>query len=90
MWQRSHAQGCGASRVHGPRRGDLARPRHLLRHERLGRRDGRHHRGAVAFVNSLGLATATTVVVSLRDRRGPSPRTERVLRRLHVPERGAA
>ncbi|MCB7135875.1 sodium/solute symporter [Cellulosimicrobium marinum] len=32
------------------------------------------------------LATATVVVVSLLDRRGPPPRTDRFLRRLHVPE----
>lgn len=36
---------------------------------------------------TIPLATATTVVVSLRDRRGPQPRTDRFLRRLHVPER---
>ncbi|MFE4465545.1 cation acetate symporter [Oerskovia sp. NPDC056781] len=36
---------------------------------------------------TIPLATATTVVVSLRDRRGPHPRTDRFLRRLHVPER---
>lgn len=36
---------------------------------------------------TIPLATATTVAVSLRDRRGPHPRTDRFLRRLHVPER---
>ena len=35
-------------------------------------------------------ATATVVVVSLLDRRGPPLRTDRFLRRLHVPERRRA
>ncbi|MFI2702952.1 cation acetate symporter [Cellulosimicrobium composti] len=36
---------------------------------------------------TIPLATATVVVVSLRDRHGPPLRTDRFLRRLHVPER---
>ena len=51
--------------------------------------------GAAAVVRSLlaqpaactiPLATATVVVVSLLDRHGPPLRTDRFLRRLHVPE----
>ncbi len=41
---RRHAHGV-VRRDHGARRSDLDRPRHLLRHERLGRCDGRDHRG---------------------------------------------
>ncbi|RBO70926.1 cation acetate symporter, partial [Microbacterium sp. H6] len=37
---------------------------------------------------TIPLATAVTVVVSLLDPRGPSPRTERFLARVHTPERG--
>ena len=36
---------------------------------------------------TIPLATATVVVVSLLDRHGPPLRTDRFLRRLHVPER---
>ncbi|MET3976546.1 cation acetate symporter [Cellulosimicrobium sp. TH-20] len=39
---------------------------------------------------TIPLATATVVVVSLLDRRGPPLRTDRFLRRLHVPERRRA
>ncbi|GAA2906367.1 Na+(H+)/acetate symporter ActP [Microbacterium keratanolyticum] len=37
---------------------------------------------------SIPLATAVTIVVSIMDPRGPSPRTERFLARVHAPERG--
>jgi cation/acetate symporter len=36
---------------------------------------------------TIPLATATVVVVSRLDRRGPPLRADRILRRLHVPER---
>jgi hypothetical protein len=37
---------------------------------------------------TIPLATTVTVVVSLLDPRGPSPRTDRFLARVHTPERG--
>lgn len=37
---------------------------------------------------SIPLATVVTIVVSVVDTKGPSPRTERFLARVHTPERG--
>lgn len=37
---------------------------------------------------SIPLATVVTIVVSVVDPKGPSPRTERFLARVHTPERG--
>ncbi|MBQ3358076.1 MAG: cation acetate symporter, partial [Microbacterium sp.] len=37
---------------------------------------------------TIPLAVVVTVVVSVLDPRGPSPRTDRFLARVHTPERG--